>query len=196
MSSAVRLAAITPANSAAAVTLPFLALPDNAFCSVSGAMRTRPSATASRAVTGLSPTSTMRACPLLSRCVSSPISVPEPRSCRARFRLVGLLAPRIVLCPRLDPARARRTGYLLPQGRIGFQIVHQHFHRLEGIGAMGPQRRDQDNRLARPDHPDAVDHQKIRAGKTRRHIPGDTGDLLFREAFILVQPQFRDRLAL
>src|ERR1700753_2465301 len=182
MSSEVFFAAMMPANSAAAVTLPFLASPDSAFCKVAGVMRTRPSATASRAVTGLSPTSTMRACPLLFRCVSSPISVPEPRSCRACFRLFGLLTPRIILRPRLDPARARRTGFLLPQGRIGFQIVHQHFHRLEGIGAMSPQRRNQDNRLARLYHPDAMDHQEIGTGKTRRHLLGDTSDLLFREA--------------
>src|ERR1700722_17962975 len=77
-----------PANSAAARTLPFFESPASALAKVSRVMRTRPCATASRAVTGFSPTSTMRAWPPESRWVrSSAITFPEsvasiPPDCR------------------------------------------------------------------------------------------------------------------
>ena len=70
ISSLVFLAAMMPAISAVARTSPFLASPERARASVSGVMRTKPSATASRVVTALSETSTMWARPVSSIWVS------------------------------------------------------------------------------------------------------------------------------
>src|SRR5437879_8301706 len=63
ISSEVRLAAMMPAMRAVPSTSPFLALPDTIRSSVVLLMTTRPSATASRSVAGLSETSTIRASP-------------------------------------------------------------------------------------------------------------------------------------
>src|SRR5262249_12324409 len=52
-----------PAMRAVPSTSPFLALPERMSSSVAGLMTTRPSATASRSVAGLSETSTIRASP-------------------------------------------------------------------------------------------------------------------------------------
>src|SRR5450830_1279794 len=71
ISSHVRFAAWTPATCATVMTSPFLRLPALTSSKVAGASRTRQRATASRAVSSLPPTSTMRALPLSSRCVSS-----------------------------------------------------------------------------------------------------------------------------
>src|SRR5262245_33805658 len=65
----VRLAAMMPATRATPSTSPLLALPLRTVSRVSAAMTTRPSAIASRSVTALAPTSTMRASPLVPRCV-------------------------------------------------------------------------------------------------------------------------------
>ena len=67
------------------------------------------------------------------------------------------------MAPMLWEVGGKDSG---PKGRIGFQVIHQHFHRLECIGAMGPYRRHQNNGLARLDHPDAMDHQK--SGQEKR----------------------------
>src|SRR5438093_8638677 len=72
MASAVRLAARMPARRATSATPPFGRRPLSARRSACGAMRMRHRATASRAVTGLAETSTMRAAPRASRCVSRP----------------------------------------------------------------------------------------------------------------------------
>src|SRR5262249_9780261 len=66
ISSDVRLAAMMPAIRAVPSTSPFLALPERISSSVALLMTTRPSATATRSVAGLSDTSTIRASPLLS----------------------------------------------------------------------------------------------------------------------------------
>src|SRR5450756_934699 len=71
ISSHVRLAAWMPATCATVRTSPFLRLPALISSKVAGASRTRQRATASRTVSSLPPTSTMRALPLSSRCVSS-----------------------------------------------------------------------------------------------------------------------------
>src|SRR6202044_3271545 len=63
MRSEVFLAAMIPAIRAAPTTSPFLASPDRMVVSVGAAMRTRPSATATRSVAALSDTSTIRAPP-------------------------------------------------------------------------------------------------------------------------------------
>src|SRR5262249_57662264 len=65
----VRLAAMMPATGATPSTSPFLASPLSTVSSVFAAMTTRPSAIASRSVTALAPTSTMRASPPEPRCV-------------------------------------------------------------------------------------------------------------------------------
>src|SRR5664280_447900 len=71
ISSHVRFAAWMPATCATVKTSPFLRLPALISSKVAGASRTRQRATASRTVSSLAPTSTMRALPLSSRCVSS-----------------------------------------------------------------------------------------------------------------------------
>src|SRR5579859_2284234 len=69
ISSAVRLAAITPAICATVSTSPFLIWPARMSARVSGRIMTSPAATATRSVSGLWPTSTMWALPAASRCV-------------------------------------------------------------------------------------------------------------------------------
>ena len=69
--SLVRFAAMMPATRAHARTSPFLARSSSTMAWVSGCMRMVPSATASRLVTALSDTSTMRTSPFSSTWVSS-----------------------------------------------------------------------------------------------------------------------------
>src|SRR5450756_2433481 len=71
ISSHVCLAAWMPATCATVRTSPFLRLPALTSSKVAGASKTRQRATASRTVCSLPPTSTIRALPLSSRCVSS-----------------------------------------------------------------------------------------------------------------------------
>src|SRR5262245_60346915 len=70
ISSWVRLAAMMPATRATPITSPFAALPLSTRSSVFAAMVTRPWAMATRSVTALGDTSTMRASPRALRCVS------------------------------------------------------------------------------------------------------------------------------
>src|SRR5207245_11288619 len=70
MASDVRLAARIPARRATSETPPFGRRPLSARRRAAGAMRMRYRATGSRAVMGLAETSTMRAVPRVSRCVS------------------------------------------------------------------------------------------------------------------------------
>ncbi len=70
ISSCVRLAARIPAMRAAPSTSPFLASPLSTMSSVLRAIRTKPSASATRSVAGFADTSTMCASPLARRCVS------------------------------------------------------------------------------------------------------------------------------
>src|SRR5262245_3510921 len=83
MSSCVFLAAMMPASRAAASTSPFLAVPVSTKSKLAGAMATKPSARATRSLTLLPETSTMRASPFELRCESLPIS------CNPRWRLDG-----------------------------------------------------------------------------------------------------------
>ncbi len=69
--SLVRLAAMTPATRAQASTSPLAALPSTISAKVAGFMAMNPSATATRSVSGLADTSTMRTSPFSSICVSS-----------------------------------------------------------------------------------------------------------------------------
>src|SRR5688572_16810626 len=67
MASAVRLAAMTPARRATSATPPLRSFPDRASRMAAAEITMRPRATASRAVTGLAETSTIRAAPCASR---------------------------------------------------------------------------------------------------------------------------------
>src|SRR3954452_12330675 len=101
ISSAVRLAAMMPAMRAVPSTSPFLALPATIRSSVALVMTTRPPATASRSLAGLSDTSTIRASPEAPIWVSAgPVLVLDLDSDLADFVAVGL---------RAMSARARRT---------------------------------------------------------------------------------------
>src|SRR3954471_13310300 len=71
MSAAVCFAAMIPASRAVSIALPFASAAVRICRSASGDMRTRPAATASRAVAGLSLTSTIRTRPSASTCVSA-----------------------------------------------------------------------------------------------------------------------------
>src|SRR5215210_692378 len=71
ISSAVRLAAWMPAMRAVPITSPLGASPRATAAAVSGAIRTTARASARRSVTSLPPTSTIRALPASSMCVSS-----------------------------------------------------------------------------------------------------------------------------
>ncbi len=66
-----RFAAMIPATRATAITSPLGMRPSTISASVSGSITTRPRAVASRTVSALAETSTMRAWPSLSRWESS-----------------------------------------------------------------------------------------------------------------------------
>src|SRR2546421_8147457 len=70
ISSEVRLAAMIPATRATAIASPLASVASRTALTVSGLILTRHSATASRTLTGLAPTSTIRAAPDSSRWVS------------------------------------------------------------------------------------------------------------------------------
>src|SRR3989442_557075 len=82
ISSQVRLAAITAATWATARTSPFLMPPLWIAARVAGCIRISPAAVATRSVTSLSPTSTMRGRPAASRWVRSAISRQDGRGSR------------------------------------------------------------------------------------------------------------------
>ena len=71
--SAVFLLAMMAAMRATPITSPFLAVPALTSANVSGFIRMRPAARASRFVSAFAPTSTICACPAASKCVSSAI---------------------------------------------------------------------------------------------------------------------------
>src|SRR4029077_18770191 len=108
----VRFAAMMPARRAAPITSPFLALPSTTRSSVPLLMSTRPSATATRSVAGLPETSTMRASPLLPRCVS------------LRARATGLLHG-------ADAAMLARDQR--PRRRLDVVLAHQALAHEEGL---------------------------------------------------------------
>src|SRR3954470_16212344 len=125
ISSAVRLAAMMPAMRAVPSTSPFLALPDTIRSSVALVMTTRPSATASRSLAGLSDTSPIRASP------EAPIWV------RAGPVLDLDLAGFVALGLRSMSARARRARRRLARqqrtGRSGYVgLPHQALADQEG----------------------------------------------------------------
>src|SRR3954469_8179787 len=127
ISSAVRLAAMMPAMRAVPSTSPFLALPDTIRSSVALVMTTRPSATASRSLAGLSDTSTIRASPEAPIWVSAgPVLVLD--WVLAGFVAVGLLA----MSARARRARRRlaRQQRARRSGNVG--LPHQALPHQEG----------------------------------------------------------------
>src|SRR5947209_3994595 len=120
ISSCVFFAAMMPAMRATANTSPFLAWPERQSASVSGRMTTLPSAIATRSVTALAETSTIRASPVSERCVRSGMT--RRRSHRPRG------AQRLAL-----QQHARRRGHVL--------FAHQRFADEEGedAAALEPQ---------------------------------------------------------
>src|SRR5574343_107722 len=98
MRSLVRLAPMMPARRATPSTSPFLAVPDWTNARVAGSMVIRPSATATRSVTALAPTSTMWACPWASKWVNG---------------LEGLLLMETVLC-RIFTGKRHHTAMRTP----------------------------------------------------------------------------------
>src|SRR3954452_19489025 len=131
ISSAVRLAAMMPAMRAVPSTSPFLALPDTIRSSVALVMTTRPSATASRSLAGLSDTSTIRASP------EAPIWVRAGPVLVLDWVLDSDLAGFVAVGLRAMSARARRARRRLARqqcarrsGNIG--LPHQALADQEG----------------------------------------------------------------
>src|SRR5215510_6996321 len=110
MSSCVFLAAIMPASRAVARTSPFLAAPVSTNAKVAGAMATKPSARATRSLTRLPETSTMRASPFELRCESLPISC-DPR----RREPQGVWPPP---CTGAHPGAARSASAGQDRGQL------------------------------------------------------------------------------
>ena len=96
-----------PAMRAVAITSPFLALPERMRSSVSRAMTTAPLAVAERAVTALSPTSTMSARPSAARCVRR--AVHSAASAFSRASSARVAAATSACRIRLSPTRIART---------------------------------------------------------------------------------------
>src|SRR3954471_1717883 len=110
ISSCVRFAAMMPASRAVPSTSPFLASPLRIRATVSGAVTTRPSARAVRAVTAFSETSTMLAAPVRSRWVSGATGLSEEQA-PCRLRHVGLAHQALAHEKRADPG-AREALHL------------------------------------------------------------------------------------
>ena len=107
------LPAMIPATRAQASTSPLAALPSTIKSSVSGCMAMKPSATATRSVSGLAPTSTMRTWPLESICVSCFSSdMALPSHC-CRFAVLRPQAPRPNRRSRSCSFRSRAHGRAL-----------------------------------------------------------------------------------
>src|SRR3954462_6602098 len=168
--SAVRLAAMMPAMRAVPSTSPFLALPDTIRSSVALVMTTRPSATASRSLAGLSDTSTIRASPEAPIWVSAgPVLVLDwfldwfLDRVLAGFVAVGLLAM---------SARARRARRLARQqgarrsGNVG--LPHQALADQEGrhADALEP------GEIGGREDAALADHQPVLRNKRRQCFAG------------------------
>src|SRR4051812_21704536 len=160
ISSAVRLAAMMPAMRAVPSTSPFLALPDTIRSSVALVMTTRPSATASRSLAGLSDTSTIRASP------EAPIWVRAGPVLDLVLDLV--LTGFVVVGSRAMSARARRARRRLARqqrtgrgGNVG--LPHQALADQEGrhADALEP------GEIGGREDAALADHQPI-AGDQRR----------------------------
>src|SRR2546430_12387707 len=126
MSSLVRFAAMIPARRAAARTSPFGVAPSRMSSIVDGETRSRPRATARRSVTAFAPTSTIRAAPLASMCVS--------------FFLAGLMRKSTLGQDHVD------DRVLLDPRRADRQIDE----------AVGERHRSQDAGTLRPGEPDGT----------------------------------------
>src|SRR3954449_1450381 len=158
ISSAVRLAAMMPAMRAVPSTSPFLALPDTIRSSVALVMTTRPSATASRSLAGLSDTSTIRASP------EAPIWVRAGPVLDLDLDLAGFVAVGL----RAMSARARRALCRLAR--------QQCTGRSGNVGLLHQALADQESRHADAFEPGEIggredaalaDHQPV-AGDQRR----------------------------
>src|SRR6516162_2799796 len=131
-----------PATWATASTSPLRAAPVVISLRVAGARTTSPRATASHAVSGFSPTSTIRARPRRSRCVSR----------RGRRSMDTLLVPAPVRFPELalHDLAGPRFGQAFPELHRG-----RHFEARQGtlavrhdvLGGRGPPRLEHDQGL-------------------------------------------------
>src|SRR6185437_5379073 len=93
--------------------------------------------------------------PRATMAIFSPVSVEAiaPGSWRRRFGrregVAGDDAPtgqrRVVGNAGVDPSRTRWRRLLLPERRLGLQVVHQEFTRLKGLAAMRRGDRDKDD---------------------------------------------------
>src|SRR6266702_1261677 len=159
MSSEVRLAAMMPAMRAVPSTAPFLALPDTIRSSVALLMTTRPSATASRSLTGLSDTSTIRASPEAPIWVRAGLAVVFADLVLDGSRAMSARARRM----RGVPAREQHVGR---RGHVG--LPHQALADQEGRHAnafeAGEVRRREDAALA--------DRQPFRRNQRRQRLAG------------------------
>src|SRR6056297_1738913 len=156
--SAVFLAAMIPARRAMPRTSPFLAVPAATSASVWARMRTHPSATATRSVTGLPDTSTMWAWPCPSKCVSSAIARPFPMN---RIGQDGAGGRRDIRLPHqafADQETARpgagHRGQVVGREQTRFRDHHPVVRHACGKLARGIQRGDEGVQIA------VVDPQK------------------------------------
>src|SRR6185369_16633595 len=164
INSEVRLAAMMPAMRAVPSTSPFLALPETMRSSVAVVMRTRPSATASRSVAGLSETSTIRASP------EAPIWVRAgPAFVLAALVLVGLvLAGLRAMSARTGRAVRRLAREQRTRGGGHIGLPHQALADQEGrhADALEP------GEVGRREDAALADHQPVSGNQRRQCFAG------------------------
>src|SRR5580698_614394 len=95
----------------------------------------------------------------------------------------------MILQPRLDPARAFRPGFLLPQRSICLKIIHQDSNRLEGIATVNRKSRHQYDGLAGPYCSNPMDHQQIWTVQATGGFLYQALDFLLREPGIMIDTQ-------
>ena len=101
----------------------------------------------------------------------------------------------VVLRPGLDPSRAARSVFLLPERGAALQVVHQVVAGLERGAAMARSRRHEDDGLAGRYPADPMDDQLVVEAEALAGGHGDAADLGLGEARIRLELQ-RDGLAL
>src|ERR1051326_3101789 len=117
ISAGVCFAASTPATFAVVRTSPFGSARSTSFCSVAGCMRTVATATASRTVARLRPTSTIEIPPVSSKCEKSLLLIPTPHL----FELFDRIDAPPRLAADFDPfgGGRQRLQIVLPRGEPG-----------------------------------------------------------------------------